>query len=266
MANPRSPPKNQSKFSVYVNPTISSALSARSLRPSKLAFVVIGTICLASAIAMSGPFVWEQKVVELIASVVILRYVAYVVAKVLQIIVASVFMAGVLAFFKALSLQRRADSNGHVFQTPPRDSATRSTSNKTTPTSGFTEHQQELLGLRKRNIEQGNTDSPSNIGIGQNPLRSKKSSTPSPSSLLVPVHGLASKSSRGLGSGQSQWSGLERRDVGASNISPFTTPVANRSPGSQGTPSLAGSQVPGQNTTLWDRHFQHHGLNQGLLL
>lgn len=265
MANPKTPPKNQSKFSVYVNPAISSALSARSLRPSMFAFAIIITVCLASAVAMLGLFVWEQTVVELIAAIGILQYIAYGVVKVLQIIVGLVFLAGILALLKALSLQRMADSNGlDVFQTPPRDSATRSTPNKPatrstpnkpTPTSGFTEHQQELLGLRKRNVEQGNTDTPSNIGSRQQPQRSKKSSTPSPSSLLAPVHQLASKSSRGLGAGQSQWSGLERRDVGVSNISPFTIPVANRSPGSQGPPSLPGSQVPGQNTSPWDRQF-----------
>lgn len=255
MANPRSPPKNQSKFSVYVNPAISSALSARSLRPSMLTFTVIITICLASAIAMLGLLVWEQMVVELIASVGILRYFSYGVAKVLLLSVGLVFLAGMLALLKAFSLQRRADSNGYVvFQTSPRDSATRSTSNTTTPTSGLTEHQQELLGLRKRNIEQGNTDSPSDIGSRQKPQRSRKSSTPSPSSLLVPVHQLASKSSRAAGPGQSLWSGLERRDVGVSNNSPFT-PVANRSPGSQGTPYLAGAQVPGQNTAPRNRQF-----------
>jgi hypothetical protein len=53
----------------------------------------------------------------------------------------------ILALLKALSLQRRADSNGCVVLKTPQDSATKSTPNKTTPISGWIEYQQELLGL-----------------------------------------------------------------------------------------------------------------------
>ncbi|KAH9323129.1 hypothetical protein KI387_017768 [Taxus chinensis] len=258
MADRGSPLTNQPKFMAYENPAIANALSAVSLRPTRFNIVAIVIMCFASALLTVGLIFWEEVLIEVIASLDIFQSFAYVIAKIAELAAGLAFLSAMSALHNALSLQSWADSTVCVLKSHSRDSPAKSKSNQATSPSGLTEHQHELLGLRKRNVELGDAESPSDVGSRQKPPRSRQRSNSSPSTLLAPVHKSASRSLCGLGPGQSQWTGLERRDVGIGKVLSFPSPVANRSPGSQGTPYISASpisQISGQTSPSRDKHL-----------
>lgn len=258
MADRGSPLKNQPKFMVYENPAIANALSATSLRPTRVNIVTIVIACFASSLLTLGFYIWEEVLIEVVESVDIFQSFGYVFVKTAEFAAGVAFLSSISALHNAISLQGWADSTVSVLKSHSQDSPEKSKSNQGTPPSGLTERQHELLGLRKRNVEEGDMESTSDVGTRQKPPRSRQKSNSSPSNLLAPVHKSSSRSSYGIGPGQSQWTGLERRDVVVGKALSFTSPLANRSPGSQSTSYLSGSpisQVSGQSSPSRDKYL-----------
>eukprot|EP00252_Welwitschia_mirabilis_P024491 TRINITY_DN7296_c0_g1_i1.p1 TRINITY_DN7296_c0_g1~~TRINITY_DN7296_c0_g1_i1.p1 ORF type:complete len:362 (+),score=57.53 TRINITY_DN7296_c0_g1_i1:144-1229(+) len=168
---------SKEKFKVYQNPVLAHALYARSVRPSLLAFVAVTAISLASAVAFVYVIIEEGRVMEVVASNDMLQFLEYEIAKAIQIMVGVLFAAAMTAFFRALFLQKKADSVLYSSKFHPK------CSNAT-----LTEHQQELLGFSKKDLDYLETmfgfDSGSRAK--QRPKTSKQALSPS-KSVLAPV-------------------------------------------------------------------------------
>lgn len=149
------------KFAVYQNPALSAALTANSLRPTKSTFLFL--LALSSASASAYALTCSIGFLEDLKLGLLSQDVAYYVVKIVQTLVAMVFLGSVVGLGKAVALTWKSVSG---------------VSKGETETVSLTNHQLELLGLRQKC---GNA-------VSEPVKRPPKSKPQFSSELLVPVH------------------------------------------------------------------------------
>ncbi|PQM37598.1 transmembrane protein 209 [Prunus yedoensis var. nudiflora] len=177
-----SPPPKPAKFSVYQNPSLSAALTANSLRPSKHALLCIFFLSSASAFAFIAMFSRENGLIDNLKLKNLSQEAAYLFSKAIQTFVGLVFLGTLFALFRAISLRNAAPSKG----------------NSDKPC--LTNRQLGLLGIKPK-VEQVVSES------SKKPPKSKPHMS-SPSDVLVPLHQPITSSNR-----------LSRISANKSNIS-----------------------------------------------
>ncbi|BFG34374.1 hypothetical protein CerSpe_206480 [Prunus speciosa] len=177
-----SPPPKPAKFSVYQNPSLSAALTANSLRPSKHALLCIFFLSSASAVAFIAMFSRENGLVDNLKLKNLSQEAVYLFSKAIQSFMGLVFLATLFALFRAISLRNAAPSKGNSDK--PR----------------LTNRQLGLLGIKPK-VEQVVSES------SKKPPKSKPHMS-SPSDVLVPLHQPITSSNR-----------LSRISANKSNIS-----------------------------------------------
>ncbi|GAV62067.1 CytochromB561_N domain-containing protein [Cephalotus follicularis] len=206
------PPK-ASKFEVYQNPTLSSALTASSLKPSNSTILFILFISSASALALLSLFSRENGLLDKLRLGNVPQNAAYLIVKAIQTIVGLVFVGAIFSLFKFISLIIARNSI-------PVQIISSFKATKDQPL--LTNRQLGLLGLKPK-IEQVAPDS------SKKPPKSKTPSMTSPSDVLVPLHQPITNSNR------KPQSGSDKPNIsgGGTKINTFSTPSK-----SQGSPSL----------------------------
>lgn len=200
------PPK-PSKFAVYQNPALSAALTTNSLRPSRSTFFYILSLSAASAAALLTVVPREDRLVNSLRLGYFSSIVAYLLAKAIQGLFASVFLGTVLAFIKAISLWRARSISSTV-----------SPSIGTKGQAHLTSRQLGLIGLRPK-VEKPVIEHP------KKPLTTKSNSVPR-GDVLVPLHQTVTNAIR-----SSQFSGGKSISSSGSKAHTFSTP--SKSPSSQ---------------------------------
>lgn len=162
-----SPPSKPSKFSVYQNPALSAALTARSIKPSKSTFIRIFSASTASVFALCGLVSRENGFIDSMTMRSISHETAYLFAKTVQVLVTIIVIGNLCALINAISLRKAK-------VTAP--------SKETKDQPGLTIRQLGLLGIKPKGGEI----------ITDSSKRPPKGSTPylasSPSDVLVPLH------------------------------------------------------------------------------
>ncbi|XP_020526683.1 transmembrane protein 209 isoform X1 [Amborella trichopoda] len=204
---------NPINFSVYQNPLLSAALTARSLRPSKSTIFFVFTICISSASALFSIASRGDGFMEYLHRINVPKGTSYLIWKVSQIVVAFVFIGSISGLLKVVSLQKTRDG---VHLSYP--------SSGTKEPSHLTDRQQALIGLKKP-ISNENVDKDSLFSTGsrQKPPKSRLSS---PSTVLFPLHNSASKSSNSssqIGLEKHSSSGGKPNSLTHSSVSPAST-------------------------------------------
>ncbi|KAE8700237.1 MLO12 protein [Hibiscus syriacus] len=166
-----SPPSKPSKFSVYQNPTLSAALTATSLQPSKSTILCIFFLSSASALALLYITSRGTGLADKLKIGNFSEEVSYTFAKGIQTVSGVVFIGTIFALFKALSLHRTR-SIGCV----PVVSPSKAAKDQSQPTK----HQLGLLGIKPK-VEQVAPDSSKKPPKSKPPLKSS-------SDVLVPLH------------------------------------------------------------------------------
>ncbi|XWS28424.1 hypothetical protein CRYUN_Cryun25bG0067600 [Craigia yunnanensis] len=167
-----SPPSKPSKFSVYQNPTLSAALTATSLKPSKSTLLCIFSLSSAAAFALLSITSRGNELTDKLKFGNLSDEVAYIFAKAIQTALGIVFIGTIFALFKAIYV-RRARSTGSVPVVSP--------SKGTKDQPRLTKHQLGLLGIKPK-VEQVLPES------SKKPPKSKPLVASSPSDILVPLH------------------------------------------------------------------------------
>ncbi|KAF9609981.1 hypothetical protein IFM89_019545 [Coptis chinensis] len=224
------------KFRTYQNPSVSAVLTANSLRPTKSTFLTIFSLSTISAFLLLTIFSREDGFINNLRLVKhVSQSAAYLVAKIIQVIVGFVFVGTVIAFVRAFLLQR-ASGGGYS------SSSTRTSGNK--EQKHLSEHQLGLVGIKPKAIEKLE---PEYESPAKKPPKSRmpySGGWSSPSTALFPLHrnnGSSPKSPYKAGSTVSGSNKMSSR---------YTTPSSSKSPGSPSTslylvssPSLQGSLV-----------------------
>ncbi|GMH10944.1 hypothetical protein Nepgr_012785 [Nepenthes gracilis] len=213
-----------SKFAVYRNPALSAALTATSLRPSIPTFLFIFSLSSASAFAFLAFTLRENGIVNNFRKKNVSEEVAYILTKVIQIVVGLSFVGASFALVKAILLRRNKISTGApvIF-----------TSHWTKEKACLTNRQLCLMGIQPK-VEMVVSES------SKKPPKHKSLNASASSDSLVPVHqpvGFSNLSSR-IGTDKSNSSGGKR-------MQSFGTPP--KSPGSPSSPFVvppASSQSP----------------------
>ncbi|CAI0542365.1 unnamed protein product [Linum tenue] len=162
-----SPPTTKSaKFAVYQNPSLSAALTAASLQPSKSFLLYIVFFSSASALALFSIVSRENGLIEMMKIGHLSSGAAYVFAKAIEGVVGLLFLGCVFGLLKVISWHWV----GNVAQVP--------TQKETKDLPKLTNHQLGLLGIRPK-FEATSVDS------SKKPPKSKN--TPA-SDMLVPIH------------------------------------------------------------------------------
>ncbi|TYJ02815.1 hypothetical protein E1A91_A13G254500v1 [Gossypium mustelinum] len=222
-----SPPLKPSKFSVYQNPTLSAALTATSLKPSKSTFLCIISLFSASAFALLSTIYSGNGFADKFKFGNLSNEVAYIFAKAVQVASAVVFVGTVFALFKAISWHRSKSTSSCLSLVSP------SKGTKNQP--NLTKRQLGLLGVKSK-VEQVAPDS------SKKPPKSKPLAASSSSDVLVPLHPSISGSDR-----KSLASSNKSNTSGGNKMSPFATPSR-----SQGSPSSL-YLVPASTSSLSSR-------------
>ncbi|KAK7257731.1 hypothetical protein RIF29_31917 [Crotalaria pallida] len=215
-SNSNSHSKPSIKFSVYQNPTFSSALTSTSLQPSNFTLFSALSFFSASSFLFLAIFFREDGFIDILQLKNLSPVTAYWLAKMLQSLVGLVFVATMLALLKVMFLRRATYNAGFV--------APYSNANKNEVS--LTKRQLGLLGLKPK-VESVQSDS------SKKPPKSKPHS--GSSELLVPLHqpiNSPNRSSRIDADGSNSNRGAAARSIS-------TTP--SRSPGSSSSLYL----VPG---------------------
>ncbi|MFQ6651209.1 hypothetical protein Gotur_023199 [Gossypium turneri] len=169
-----SPPLKPSKFSVYQNPTLSAALTATSLKPSKSTFLCILSLSSASAFALLSTIYSGNGFADKFKFGNLSDEVAYIFAKVVQVASGVVFVGTVFALFKAISWHRSKSTSSCLSLVSP----SKGTKNQPKLTT-------RQLGL-----------------LGMSPFATPSRSQGSPSSLYLVPASTSSLSSRQTSPGQ----------------------------------------------------------------
>ncbi|XP_040991817.1 transmembrane protein 209 [Juglans microcarpa x Juglans regia] len=204
-----SPPPKPSKFSVYQNEALSSALTAKSLRPSNYSLLCIFTFSSASAFALLTVISRENGFIDSLKFKNIPQEVAYLFAKAIQTVVGLVFFGTIFALVKAISL-RRARNTANV----PVLSSSKGNKDQT----HLTKHQLGLLGIKSK-VEQVVSET------SKKPPKSRPHLTPS-SDILVPLHQpmiSPNRSSRTITDRSNSSGGNRMRSVGTPSKSPSSS-------------------------------------------
>ncbi|KAF5175746.1 cytochrome B561, amino-terminal protein [Thalictrum thalictroides] len=223
-----SPSSKPLKFSVYQNPTLSAALTANSICPTKSTFLFIFSISTASAFVLLSIISREDGFIDNLRLRHVSQSKAYLVTKIIQFIVGLVFVGTVFALIRAFLLQRARNVWGiqSVYSSKEGGKEKRHLS----------ERQLTLLGLKPKAMEKVESDS------AKKPPKSKPYSGFSPSDPLFPLHHTGPSPSR-----SHRISAEKASTSGGSRSSSFYTP--SKSPGSPSSlylvpsPSLQGSSV-----------------------
>ncbi|XP_031485848.1 uncharacterized protein LOC116254540 [Nymphaea colorata] len=166
------------KFSVYENPVLSAALTARSVRPSTTTLLLFLFALLAAASAIISLASREEMFVEYLKSIHVSQSTAGFFTKVTKIVLLFILLGAVSAFIQAFSLQR----SRNVGLSSPLHS-----SQVTKGHGELTKHQQELLGLKTKSATKVDSDFLDHISAHQK-SKATQPPTTSPANVLVPVH------------------------------------------------------------------------------
>ncbi|ESQ36101.1 hypothetical protein EUTSA_v10006976mg [Eutrema salsugineum] len=198
-----------SKFSVYLNPALSAASTANSLRPSKSVLLFTFALSTASAFSLIPFMAGEKRLTNALTFGIISQEAAYITVKAWQCLVTLFCIGTMMAFSKGISLHRAK----FAAQAEPKAS-----SKETKDQFSLSNRQLELLGIKKKS-DQGVSEFPKSRPV----LKPSLSLEP-----LVPIHqtltGSAHKSSGG---------GDKLNSRGGSQSSPYSTPSKQ-----MGSPSL----------------------------
>ncbi|KAK1284232.1 hypothetical protein QJS10_CPB21g01215 [Acorus calamus] len=164
------PPPTAVKFSVYQNPTLSAALTAKSLQPSASTYLIILFLSSASALSLLSLLSREDRLVHGLASLKIPKTTARLLAKVLQITACLVFVGSLSALLRALSLRHTRRRKVAAAASAAKDE------------NRLTERQLGFMGLRPKPLDE--------------PPKKPPKSRSSPFQSLVPVHKSSSSHTR----------------------------------------------------------------------
>ncbi|GAB4859198.1 hypothetical protein Ancab_010658 [Ancistrocladus abbreviatus] len=240
-ASPPSQPLKPAKFAVYQNPALSAALTATSLRPSTSIFLFFFSLSSASAIAFLAFTSRENGIINKFKSMDVSEEVAYLLAKIIQIVVGATFFGTAFALVKAFSLRRVIFSGG---------SPAILSSTKNNDKTCLTSRQLYLLGLKPK-IEKIVSEESS-----KRPPKHKSLIASASTDALVPIHQSVISSnipSRIVTDKPHTGSGKKIQSFG----SPSKSPVSPSSPylvpsASSQSPSIETSSVSNQLTsTPW---------------
>ncbi|XP_065868127.1 uncharacterized protein [Euphorbia lathyris] len=218
------PATKPSKFEVYQNPALSSALTANSRRPSKYVFLSVFSLSSASAFALLALISWENGLVETMRSSNLPQEAAYIFAKAIQTLTGLVFIASLFAVYKALTFYR--GKNGACV-------SIKSLSKETKDQLFLTDRQILLLGTKPK--------------VDSVATESTKKPPKSPYDILVPIHQPFTSSNR-----KSQF-GYDKSNAGSGNkVTSFSNPSKSQSSPSSlylvpraGSPLLSTRSSPG---------------------
>ncbi|MQL79605.1 hypothetical protein Taro_012058 [Colocasia esculenta] len=220
----RSPPQQQPKpkFSVYQNSAFSAALTTKSLQPSKSILLLIFAASAASAAALVAVIRREDALFEKLRRANIADNIARYAARVLQVVVAVLFVATLSALARVLSIRRsrKVLSNGQA-----------SISKKANEQQAqLTNRQLGLLGIKRK---------PAEGIVASDSIRKPSKTTPISSfqEPLVPIRTLASSYTPT----RPTRIGAEQQSSAGGKKSPSPQAVA-----SPGTPWLKQSLVSGR--------------------
>lgn len=224
MVVPQASAPARSKFGVYENAAMASALAARSLRPSLSSFIVILMAAFSSSLSVISLISQEKTLVKMATEMGFARSFSFLFVRIVQSAAAIMFLAAMSALCKALFLQSSADTRSYTVVKPGDQ---KGETVQKAEASFLTERQQVLLGVSVRKQKMQTAEKAdifdSGGGARHRPPRTQSSASPSAtsqSSLLVPVHqSISAKSGRGSGKSMPSWAGLERRD--SNKVSPI---------------------------------------------
>ncbi|KAL3616425.1 hypothetical protein CASFOL_039815 [Castilleja foliolosa] len=187
-----------SLFAVYQNPALSAALTSNSLRPSASTFVFILSLSSATGLALLFSLSRENAFATSLGLGFVSQDIARICSKVVPTVASIILLGTFLAFFRALS-QWRTRNATDVFLVSP--------SKGTKELTRLTNRQLNLIGLKsKLELDSEESSKKSN--------KPKTSSSPSPSSPLVPLHQSIS------GSGHLSGGGTKMHSFSAPSRSP----------------------------------------------
>ncbi|GFP80999.1 transmembrane protein 209 [Phtheirospermum japonicum] len=161
-----------SLFAVYQNPALSAALTSNSLRPSASTFLFILSLSSAAGLALLFSLSRENAFATNLGLGFLSQDVARICSKVIPTVASIILLGTFLALFRALSQWRTRNATDVLLVSP---------SKGTKELTRLTNRQLNLLGLKSK-LELDSDES------SKKPNKPKTSSSPSPSSLLVPLH------------------------------------------------------------------------------
>ncbi|KAJ6827696.1 uncharacterized protein M6B38_366445 [Iris pallida] len=210
------PPPPKPKFSVYQNPTLSAALTTRSLQPSPLSLLFLALSSLASATSLLAISFREKQIVAIFARLHVSLDAASLLAKSLQAFVSLLLLATLSALLRALS-QRYTDKA--LLATPSKKPAGQQ--------NLLTTRQLQLIGLKPKSAESTHK-----------PPKSTPVSPPSAPDGLVPIlrsgfSYVPSRPARAASDHHGSGGGNKTRKE---TVSPVTPPPPTRSVASPSTP------------------------------
>ncbi|KAL5711372.1 hypothetical protein ACHQM5_021836 [Ranunculus cassubicifolius] len=168
-----SPSSKPSKFSVYQNPALSAALTANSRRPTKSTFLWIFTISTASALLLISFISRGDVLMEDWKFSHVSETMAYMVTKIIQVVLGLVFIGTIFALTRAFLLQREGNIWGVLS-----DSSSKGGKEQ----KHLSERQLGMLGLKPKVSEKIESES------AKKPPKSKPSPGSSHSDPLFPIH------------------------------------------------------------------------------
>ncbi|CAN1226867.1 hypothetical protein LINGRAPRIM_LOCUS1118 [Linum grandiflorum] len=228
-----SPPVSKSaKFAVYQNPSLTAALTAASLQPSKSTFLYILFLSSASALALFSLVSRENGFIEMVEVSLFSRRAAYLLTKAVEGVVGVVFFGCLFGLLRAISWKRVGNAANVPMITP----------SETKDLPKLTSRQLGLLGIRPK-VEA------SPVEYSKRPPKSK----PTPASdLLVPIH------QQTTGSNIRSRSTSDKSSVGSGNkMASFGSPSKSQSSPSSmylvpriSSPLPSGQSSPGMDSAV----------------
>ncbi|CAN0911549.1 hypothetical protein LINGRAHAP2_LOCUS26933 [Linum grandiflorum] len=228
-----SPPVSKSaKFAVYQNPSLTAALTAASLQPSKSTFLYILFLSSASALALFSLVSRENGFIEMVEVSLFSRRAAYLLTKAVEGVVGVVFFGCLFGLLRAISWKRVGNAANVPMITP----------SETKDHPKLTSRQLGLLGIRPK-VEA------SPVEYSKRPPKSK----PTPASdLLVPIH------QQTTGSNIRSRSTSDKSSVGSGNkMASFGSPSKSQSSPSSmylvpriSSPLPSGQSSPGMDSAV----------------
>ncbi|KAI5057591.1 hypothetical protein GOP47_0027606 [Adiantum capillus-veneris] len=223
MAPAPSSPSSHSKFSVYQNAAVASALAARSLKPTFSSFVVILMVAFISVFGLVAFISRERALMKIATERGVARSFAFLCIRIMQSAAGVMVLAAMSALCKALSLQATSDSRGLAAGVQAEHK--KESAKKGDAPASLSERQQMLVGLSGGQHKRLAADV---AEVFDSPVRyrpPRSSASPSKASLLVPIHtSTPTKSGRGTASSTSSWTGIDWGDTRK------VSPVSNMQP------------------------------------
>ncbi|CAN6470838.1 unnamed protein product [Victoria cruziana] len=226
--------KTTPKFSVYENPVLSAALTARSIRPSTPMLLLFLFALLASVSTLISLVSREEMFIEYLKSIHVSQKTAGIFTKVMKAVLLFVLLGALSALIQAFSLQR--SRNVGV-------SSSLHSSQITKEYGELTKHQQELLGLKAKLATKVDSDSLDHVTVHQKSKAKQRTAT-SPSNVLFPVHTPVTKltyPSRVVTGKHSDGTTVSHTPSGrlpSASLSPNLVSASRSQGSSHGTPSM----------------------------